>query len=130
MIEEYLDKDEKYTILEECPKLIITSKGKIFEENKDTFNRVNTFVFQNTYEYVIINDYKNNTHKFYIQDLVFSCFKSSFDSRFFRIVHKNGNTLDNRIDNLRIEFIRKNKLFIKKYEDTINDLLEKGFMEV
>lgn len=130
MIEEYLDKDEKYTILEECPKLIITSKGKIFEENKDTFNRVNTFVFQNTYEYVIINDYKNNTHKFYIQDLVFSCFKSSFDSRFFKIVHKNGNTLDNRIDNLRIEFIRKNKLFIKKYEDTINDLLEKGFMEV
>lgn len=130
MIEEYLDKDEKYTIFEECPKLIITSKGKIFEENKDTFNRVNTFVFQNTYEYVIINDYKNNTHKFYIQDLVFSCFKSSFDSRFFRIVHKNGNTLDNRIDNLRIEFIRKNKLFIKKYEDTINDLLEKGFMEV
>ena len=130
MIEEYLDKDEKYTILEECPKLIITSKGKIFEENKDTFNRVNTFVFQNTYEYVIINDYKNNTHKFYIQDLVFSCFKSSFDSRFFKIVHKNGNTLDNRIDNLRIEFIRKNKLFIKKYEDTISDLLEKGFMEV
>lgn len=130
MIEEYLDKDEKYTILEECPKLIITSKGKIFEENKDTFNRVNTFVFQNTYEYVVINDYKNNTHKFYIQDLVFSCFKSSFDSRFFKIVHKNGNTLDNRIDNLRIEFIRKNKLFIEKYEDTINDLLEKGFMEV
>ena len=34
MIEKYLDKDEKYTILEECPKLIITSKGKIFEENK------------------------------------------------------------------------------------------------
>lgn len=126
MIEEYLDKDEKYTILEECPKLIITSKGKIFEENKDTFNRVNTFVFQNTYEYVIINDYKNNTYKFYIQDLVFSCFKSSFDSRFFKIVHKNGNTLDNRIDNLRIEFIRKNKLFIEKYEDTINDLLNEN----
>lgn len=129
MIEEYLDKDEKYTILEECPKLIITSKGKIFEENKDTFNRVNTFIFQNTYEYVIINDYKNNTHKFYIQDLVFSCFKSGFDSRFFKIVHKNGNTLDNRIDNLRIEFIRKNKFFIEKYEDTINDLLEESFME-
>lgn len=130
MIEEYLDKDEKYTILEKYPKLIITSKGKIFEENKETFKRVNTFIFQNTYEYVIINDYKHDTYKFYIQDLVFSCFKSSFDSRFFKIVHKNGNTLDNRIDNLRIEFIRKNKSFIAKYENTINDLLEESFMEV
>ena len=124
MIESYLDKDEKYTFIDDNQNYIITSKGKLFEVENNNFHRIDTFIFQNTYEYAVIYDYEKNPYKFYIHDLVFTCFKSSFDSRFFNVVHKNGNTLDNRIENLRVEFIRKDKSFIEKYEDAINIFLE------
>lgn len=120
VIEEYLKDDEGYTILDKNA-LILTSNGRIF---KKVHGKGKTYDFvevaksvQGNYEYVMLKGSDNKIHRYYIHDLVYWMFKGFFDICFFRVVHKNGNTLDNRADNLEIKL---KESYVEKYGDVVN----------
>lgn len=136
MIDEYLRKNEYYTIIDYSEGLILTSHGRIFKkiDKKDDdeteqydFIEMPKSIFRD-YEYIELLNDKKQLHKFYIHYLVFVLFKGSFDKQFFRIVHKNGDTFDNRAENLKIQFRRKSRRFIEQYENAINLLLDEKFL--
>lgn len=119
MIEKYLKEDEGYTLLERN-NLILTSNGRVFKEKTDTeeFIEMPKSV-QDNYEYMMLKASDNNIYKFYIHDLVYLMFKGFFDFRYFMVVHKNGDTLDNRVDNLEIKLKEE---YIEKYGDMVDSL--------
>lgn len=119
MIEEYLRDDEFYTILDKN-NLILTTHGRVFKKVKkdktDEFIEVQKSI-QGNYEYLMLKGPDDKIHRYYIHDLVYLMFKGFFDLRFFTVVHKNGDTLDNRVDNLKIKL---KKGYEKKYGDVVN----------
>lgn len=136
MIDKYLEKNEYYTIIDYNENLILTSHGRIFkkiDKNNDDKTEQYDFIeiqkcILGDYEYVEILNFKKQIQKIFVHDLVFVSFKNYFDKRFFRIIHKNGNTLDNRVENLKIQFRRKDEKFIERYENAINLLLDEDFL--
>lgn len=106
---------------------IITSTGRCLSMKK----RVRTTTLNNkTYECIIYKELKTSIvrgyktvnlsnkairKKFYIHELVFNAFLGQFDKAYFRINHINGDKLDNRLENLKLEFRRKDQQFIDKY---------------
>lgn len=119
MIEEYLREDEGYTLLERN-NLILTSNGRVFKQKTDTeeFIEIPKSV-QDNYEYMMLKAFDDNIYRFYIHDLVYLMFKGFFDLRYFRVVHKNGDTLDNSADNLEIKLKEE---YIEKYGNIVNSL--------
>lgn len=106
---------------------LITSTGRIFSTKK----RVSTTTLDNkTYEAIIYKELKpsivrgyktvnlsngKTRKKFYIHELMFNTFLGQFDKHYFKIRHNNRNKLDNSLDNLSLEFRKKDKKFIDKY---------------
>lgn len=119
MIEEYLKEDEGYTLLERN-NLILTSNGRVFKKKTGTeeFIEIKKSI-QDNYEYMMLKASDDNIYRFYIHDLVYLMFKGFFDLRYFRVVHKNGNTLDNTADNLEIKLKEE---YIEKYGDIVDSL--------
>ena len=136
MIDEYLGKNEHYTIIDYNEGLILTSHGRIFKKidrNNDDETEQYDFIempkcILGDYQYVEILNSRKQMQTFCVHDLVFVLFKSYFDRRFFRVVHRNRDTLDNRVENLKIEFRRKDKKFIERYENAINLFLDEDFL--
>lgn len=119
MIEKYLKEDEGYTLLERN-NLILTSNGRVFKKKTGTeeFIEIKKSI-QDNYEYMMLKASDDNIYRFYIHDLVYLMFKGFFDLRYFRVVHKNGNTLDNTADNLEIKLKEE---YIEKYGDIVDSL--------
>ncbi len=119
MIEEYLKEDEGYTLLERN-NLILTSNGRVFKKKTGTEEFIDIKKsIQDNYEYMMLKASDDNIYRFYIHDLVYLMFKGFFDLRYFRVVHKNGNTLDNTADNLEIKLKEE---YIEKYGDIVDSL--------
>lgn len=58
---------------------------------------------------------RNVRKKFYIHELVWITFMGDYAKHYFKIKHINKNKLDNRLNNLALEFRKKDKKFIDKY---------------
>lgn len=106
---------------------LVTSTGRVLSAKK----KVTTTTLDNkTYECIIYKELKtsivrgyktvnlssNKTRKkFYVHELVLNNFLGQFDKAYFKIRHINNDKLDNRLENLKLEFRRKDQKFIDKY---------------
>ena len=106
---------------------LVTSTGRVLSTKK----RVHTTTLEGkVYECIlykelktsIVRGYKtvnlssNKTRKkCYVHELVLNNFLGQFDKAYFKIKHINGDKLDNRLENLALEFRKKDQKFIDKY---------------
>lgn len=124
----FLADDEVVKPIPNFEDYLITSTGRVFSTKK----RVQTTTLDNkTYQAIIYKELKpsivrgyktvnlsngKTRKKFYIHELVFNTFMGEVLNRhYFKIRHNNGNKLDNRLDNLSLEFRKKDQKFIDKY---------------
>ena len=124
----FLNPDETVRYIKNFNDYIITSEGRVFSSKK----RVRTTTLDGkVYEAIIYKELKptlvrgyktvNLSNKYirkkcYIHELVFIAFIGEFNKYYFKIRHINGDKLDNGPDNLKLEFRKKDKKFIEKYE--------------
>lgn len=106
---------------------IVTSDGRIFSTKK----RVQACTLDGkVYEVIIYRELKatpvrgyktvtlsnkKNRKNYYIHELVFNTFMGGYDKSYFKICHINGDKNDNSLDNLKLEFRKKDKKFIDRY---------------
>lgn len=123
----FLQPNESAKQIEGFEDYLITNTGRVLSMKK----RVKTTTLDNkTYEAIIykelkttlIRGYKTITlsHKkkrknCYIHELVFKTFIGEYDKCYFKIKHINQDKLDNNLDNLKLEFRKKDQKFIDKY---------------
>lgn len=123
----FLQPNESVKPIEGFEDYLITSTGRVLSTKK----RVKTTTLDNkTYEAIIYKDLKTTlirgyktitlSHKkkrknCYIHELVFKTFIGEYDKYYFKIVHINKNKLDNNLENLKLEFRKKDQKFIDKY---------------
>ena len=123
----FLQEGETVKQIEGFEDYLITSNGRVLSTKK----RVCTTTLEGqTYEAIIYRELKttlvqgyktvtlSNRKKrknCYIHELVFNAFLGYFDKYYFKIKHINHNKIDNRLDNLKLEFRKKDQKFIDKY---------------
>lgn len=123
----FLQPNESAKIIEGFEDYLITSTGRVLSTKK----RVKTTTLDNqVYQAIIYKELKvgiiqgyktvnlsnkKKYKKFYIHELVFKNFIGEYDKYYFRIKHINGDKLDNNLDNLKLEFRKKDSKFIDKY---------------
>ena len=123
----FLKPNESAKIIEGFEDYLITSTGRVLSTKKRVKtttldNKVYQAIIYKELKVGIIQGYKtvNLSHKkkykkFYIHELVFKNFIGEYDKYYFRIKHINGDKLDNNLDNLKLEFRKKDSKFIDKY---------------
>lgn len=106
---------------------LVTSTGRVLSAKKKVTtttldNKVYECIIYKELKASIVRGYKtvnlssNKTRKkFYVHELVLNNFLGQFDKAYFKIKHINNNKLDNRLENLALEFRRKDQQFIDKY---------------
>lgn len=123
----FLNEGETVKPIEGFSGYLVTSTGRVLSAKK----KVTTTTLDNkTYECIIYKELKtsivrgyktvnlssNKTRKkFYVHELVLNNFLGQFDKAYFKIKHVNGDKLDNRLENLALEFRKKDQKFIDKY---------------
>lgn len=106
---------------------LVTSTGRVLSTKK----RVHTTTLEGkVYECIIYKELKTGIvrgyktvnlsnkkirKKCYMHELVFTSFIGNFDKAYFKIRHINGDKLDDRLENLALEFRKKDQKFIDKY---------------
>lgn len=106
---------------------LVTSTGRVLSTKK----RVHTTTLEGkVYECILYKELKTSIirgyktvnlsnkktrKKFYVHELVLNNFLGQFDKAYFKIKHVNGDKLDNRLENLALEFRKKDQKFIDKY---------------
>lgn len=106
---------------------LVTSTGRVLSAKKKVTtttldNKVYECIIYKELKTSIVRGYKtvnlssNKTRKkFYVHELVLNNFLGQFDKAYFKIRHINNDKLDNRLENLKLEFRRKDQKFIDKY---------------
>lgn len=123
----FLHQGETVKPIEGFEDYLITDTGRVLSTKK----RVRTTTLDGqTYEAIIYRELKvgiiqgyktvnlsnkKKYKKFYIHELVFKNFIGEYDKYYFRIKHINRDKLDNRLENLKLDFRKKDQKFIDKY---------------
>lgn len=106
---------------------LVTSTGRVLSAKKKVTtttldNKVYECILYRELKTSIVRGYKtvnlssNKTRKkCYVHELVLNNFLGQFDKAYFKIKHINGDKLDNRLENLALEFRKKDQKFIDKY---------------
>lgn len=128
MIDRYLLEGERATLILGYEDYYITSYGRVFSAKKkvnyQTLNGVQyqAIVYKELnqmnikgYKVVSLSRRKEGSKKFYIHDLVYRNFVGDFNKHYFQIKHINKKKEDNNLDNLALEFRKKDSKFIEKY---------------
>lgn len=118
---------EEARVIRDFEDYIITSQGRVLSAKK----KVHTTTLNNkTFECIIYRELstsivrgyktvnlsqKGIRKKFYIHELVFNTFVGEYMKAYFKIKHIDSDKLNNRVDNLLLEFRKKDKKFIEKY---------------
>lgn len=126
-ISKYLNEGEKAAPVLGFDDYYITSTGRVFSSKTkfeyQTLDKVNYgCIAWKELKPTIVRGYKtvnlsnrNVRKKFYIHELVWITFMGDYVKHYFKIKHINKNKLDNRLNNLALEFRKKDKKFIDKY---------------
>ena len=123
----YLYPNETAKAVEGFEDYLVTDTGRVLSTKK----RVRTTTLEGkTYEAIIyrelkatlVRGYKTVTlsdkkkrKNCYIHELVFKTFIGEYDKCYFKIKHINQDKLDNSLENLKLEFRKKDSKFIEKY---------------
>ena len=123
----FLNDNETVKPIKDFEDYLVTDTGRVLSTKK----RVQTSTLDNkTYEAIIYKELKTSIvrgyktvnlssgkirKKFYVHELVFTAFLGEFDKYYFRIIHTNGDKLDNKLENLTLKFRKKDQKFIDKY---------------
>lgn len=123
----FLHQGESAKYIEGFEDYLITSNGRVLSTKK----RVRTTTLDGqTYEAIIYKELKTtlirgyktitlsnkkNRKNCYIHELVFKSFIGEYDKCYFKIRHINGDKLNNSLENLKLEFRKKDQKFIDKY---------------
>lgn len=124
----YLLPGEKAKAILGYEDYFITSKGRVFSSKTSihykTLNNtkygcviwkeLKPFLAKGYYRVTLSN--KKMKKNCYIHDLVFTQFVGEYSKYYFRIKHINKKKLDNRLENLTLEFRRKDREFLDEYE--------------
>ena len=127
-LKRFLYPNETAKRIKDFEDYFITDTGRVLSTKK----RIKTTTLEGqTYEAIIyrelktslMNGYKTVTlsdkkrrKNCYIHELVFNAFyEGVHDKYYFRIKHINGDKLDNNLENLKLEFRKKDQKFIDKY---------------
>lgn len=112
---------------------IVTNKGRVFSEKKGhvyvtlkgekyaatVYKELKTFDVRG-YKAVCLSHKDVFTtikkRNYYIHELVVITFLGQYNKSYFKIVHINKKKDDNRLENLKLDFRRKDKDFIEKYK--------------
>lgn len=123
----FLNDNETVKPIEGFEDYLVTDTGRVLSTKK----RVSTTTLDNkVYQAIIYKELKTSIvkgyktvnlsnkgtrKKCYVHELVFTAFLGEFDKYYFKIIHTNGDKLDNSLDNLKLEFRKKDSKFIDKY---------------
>lgn len=123
----FLQPNESVKQIEGFEDYLVTDTGRVLSTKK----RVRTTTLDNkTYEAIIYRELKTtlirgyktitlsnkkNRKNCYIHELVFKTFIGEYDKCYFKIKHINQDKLDNRLENLKLEFRKKDQKFIDRY---------------
>ena len=91
-----LNKKEKYLPIQDFPYYIITSEGRIF--NLKTGKKQEPYLNPRGFLQITFSDKQKKTYLVHM--LVVNYFKPNNKEQVWHVVHKNGNKLDNNVDNL------------------------------
>lgn len=123
----YLNEGETVKTINGFEDYIVTSEGRIFSAKKRVQTttldgKVYQAIIYKELKTTLVQGYKTVTlsnrkkrKNCYIHELVFKSFFGEFDKSYFKIRHTNGDKLDNSLDNLKLEFRKKDKKFIDRY---------------
>lgn len=96
----------------------VTLKGKVYKAT--TYRELKAFNIRG-YKAVCLsikNEFGQSKGKnCYIHDLVILGFYGYYDRQYLKIIHKNRKKDDNRLENLKLSFRKKDKEFIEEYEE-------------
>lgn len=123
----FLNEGETVRPIEGFEGYLVTSTGRVLSTKK----RVHTTTLEGkVYECILYKELKTSIvrgyktvnlsnkktrKKCYVHELVLNNFLGQFDKAYFKIKHINGDKLDNRLENLKLEFRKKDQKFIDKY---------------
>lgn len=114
-------------------KYIVTSKGRVFSAKKESvyvtlkgkryeatmYKELKPFYVRG-YKAVCLSNTdvfgKNERKNYYIHELVMIAFMGQYNKSYLKIVHINKKKSDNRLENLKLEFRKKDEAFIAKYK--------------
>lgn len=123
----FLHEGEAAKPIEGFEDYLITNTGRVLSTKKRVKtttldNKVYQVILYKELKATLVRGYKTvtlsnkkNKKNCYIHELVFTSFMGEFNKGYFKIIHINGDKLDNNLENLKLEFRKKDQKFIDKY---------------